>query len=230
MTITSYIGFSECVGVLTSDTRQVAEAFGHNFILPDKDDKITKLAPNLITVSSGYQYLSDYVFKEIQAVKPKYLEDVYGVLKGITPNLKKLFEKNLRGSTEDFMSFSVMGINAKGKSNVITYNFFDGEAVLRFENKPYGAPDSFCTLPSDDNVNEVYSNIGELKLTNRNDFRIVSMDTTKYLLSLQKEFFRLDPEEVSDTFCYYVIYKDVNSNEYIHKTGKVNVFEGNIEF
>lgn len=229
MTITSYIGFSECVGVMTSDTRQVAEAFGRNFILPDKEDKITKIAPNLITVSSGYQYLSDFVFKEIQAAEPKHLEDVYGVLKEITPNLKKLFESNFRGSTEDFMSFSVMGIDEKGKSNVITYNFFDGEAALRFENKPYGTPISFCTLPSEDKINEVYSNIGGLELSNRNDFRVVAIDTTKYLLSLQKEFFRLDPDEVSDTFCYYVIYKDINSNEYIHKTGKVNIFEDNIE-
>lgn len=216
------IGENTCV--LTCDTRQVLEFAGHTVRLNNKETKIALISENIIACGGGYDRITDFIREELIKESPRNITDCFNKLSLLAKEVKIKFETFL--NRKDIVAqFAVIGFEPDSNRNWIVRYVLGDDVEVAYSIPEEGAMSGITYVPSQDDLQKASENVGELNFTNLEDTESLTFDLIEYFSLQQKYLYKMDPEAISEEFCYRAIRWDRESNKHVHYSGKFNLNE-----
>ena len=219
MTLISTFGVGESLCVISGDTKQVAKLFGKNIKLPDMDTKIHRISDTFIAAGGGYNYIYEHVINELKKLNTNSAQDIFARLNELARVIPKEFAIDFIIHEDLFFTVQIIGFD-NGSKNMysITYNVDRGVNMFIVPSKEVGGS---IIAPGD--FSKAYDRTGDVNNAIR-DLDNVSMsidDLINYSMHLHYELMNDYPDEISNTFCYYVL--ALVNGEVMHFEGRAEL-------
>ena len=219
MTLISTFGDGQSVCLIRGDTKQVFKLFGKTMKLPDMETKIHRISDNFIAAGGGFNSIYEYVIKELISLNSNKATEIFIRLNSLAHTIPEKFATAFNIHKDIFFAVQIIGFDIEGGSMYsITYNVDDGVKISIVPSVGVGGN---TIAPGD--VTKAYDRLGDVNSAIRNKYDIFTLieDLINYSMHLHYELMNDYPEEISNTFCYYVL--ALVNGEVMHFEGRTEL-------
>lgn len=219
MTLISTFGDGQSVCLISGDTKQVFKLFGKTIKLPDMETKIHRISDNFIAAGGGLNAIYEYVIEELKGLNSNKVTEICMHLNRLAHKVPDEFATVFKIHKDIFFTVQIIGFDIEsGSMYSITYNVDDG--VEMFVVPSFGIAGSLIA-PGD--FSKAYERLGDVNgaIRNKNDISTLIEDLINYSMHLQYELMMDYPDDVSNTYCYYVL--ALVNGEVMHFEGRTEL-------